>query len=77
MTKPESTPEPSRTGLATVAEAMDFLKMGRSSIYELMDRGELESIRILSSRRILWSSIYAFIERNRSGEPPANGAGPT
>jgi excisionase family DNA binding protein len=39
-------------GLATVAEAAEFLSLGRSTLYELMDKGELRYIKIGGSRRI-------------------------
>lgn len=39
-------------GLVTVPEAAAFLRVSRSTIYVLMDRGDLPYVRIGSARRI-------------------------
>jgi excisionase family DNA binding protein len=49
--------------LLTAAEAAPRLGIGRTKIYELMDAGELRSIRIVRSRRIPVSEIGSFIVR--------------
>ncbi len=48
--------------LLTIEEAARCLAIGRSHIYELMQRGGLRSVRIGRSRRILNSDLGAFIE---------------
>lgn len=47
-------------GLVTVAEAAAFLRISRSQLYELLNRGEIPSIRILSSRRIPKKGLLEF-----------------
>ena len=44
-------------GLATVMEAAKFLNVGRSTIYLLMDQGELTYSKIGRCRRIPWKTI--------------------
>ena len=39
-------------GLLTVAEAAAFLRLSRSTIYTLMDQGELRFVKIGRSRRV-------------------------
>ncbi len=39
-------------GLLTVREAEDFLRLSRSSVYALMDHGELAFVKLGRSRRI-------------------------
>ena len=39
-------------GLVTVQEAAQFLRLSRSTIYQMMDRGELTYAKIRGSRRI-------------------------
>jgi len=48
--------------LVTVDEAARRLSIGRSHIYEQIQRGTLRSIRIGRSRRILNRDLEAFIE---------------
>lgn len=49
--------------LLTPEEVARRLSIGRTKVYELMDAGELRSIRIIRSRRIPASEITAFIAR--------------
>jgi excisionase family DNA binding protein len=60
--------EPSTVGqptieplLVTVEEAARLLHIGRSMIYELMNRGEIPSLRIGSARRIPVGALRAWI----------------
>jgi excisionase family DNA binding protein len=48
--------------LITVDEAARRLSIGRSHIYQLMQRGRLRSVLIGRSRRILERDLAAFIE---------------
>jgi excisionase family DNA binding protein len=47
--------------LVTVEEAARLLHVGRSMIYELMNRGEIPSLRIGSARRIPVGALRAWI----------------
>ena len=50
-------------GLATVDDAVTISGLGRSHIYSLMARGQLEVRRFGRSRRITWASLRAaFLE---------------
>ena len=57
--------------LLTPLECAHALGLGRSKVYELLSKGELESIRIGTARRIPVSAIETFIEGLRRGQ---NGA---
>ena len=62
--------------LLRITEACLLLAVGRSTIYSLMARGELETVHLGRSARITRSSAEAFIERRRatsvsSGRPVA------
>jgi excisionase family DNA binding protein len=47
-------------GLASVAEAGRFLSVGRSFLYELMDRGALPYSKLGRSRRIPWKALREY-----------------
>ncbi len=49
--------------LLTVEEAAKSLRCSRSSIYNLMDRGAIQSVKVGNLRRIRPSSLESFIER--------------
>ena len=61
-------------------EASEVLGCGRTKIYELIARGELESVRIDSLRLIPAESLVAYVERLRAeadhDEPATSGAAP-
>lgn len=59
--------------LLTPAEAADLLGLGRSTIYELMAAGDLESLCIGRARRIPHDALAAYIERLRGQQ---NGTAP-
>jgi hypothetical protein len=54
--------------VASVADTMAALKNGRAKTYELINSGELESYLDGSSRKVLWSSIHAYIRRRLADE---------
>jgi len=58
--------------LITVDEAARRLSIGRSHIYEQMQRGRLRSVRIGRSRRILERDLEGFIDE-LLGDRPALG----
>lgn len=59
--------------VASVNETMAALKIGREKIYQLLNSGELESYREGGSRRILWRSIEAYVERRLKQEAERRG----
>ncbi|MBL7498161.1 helix-turn-helix domain-containing protein [Frankia sp. CNm7] len=57
--------------LLTPAEAAELLGLGRSTVYELLAVGDLESVLIGRARRIPHAALVAYIERLRGEQ---NGA---
>ncbi len=51
--------------LLTVKDVVTALRLSRTQVYALLLHDELQSIKIGRSRRILASSLEAFIERHR------------
>jgi excisionase family DNA binding protein len=62
-----SRPEPSTAVplplLLTVKQASQLLGLGRSTLYELLDAGELRSVKRGASRRIPLQEIHGYIDR--------------
>ena len=50
-------------GFASIREAEDILSVGRSTIYKLMDGGELPFAKVGKCRRIPWRSLREFAQR--------------
>jgi excisionase family DNA binding protein len=53
--------------LLTPEEAAEALSISRSKLYELLAEGQIESIRIGSSRRIPVRGLDEFVDRCRTG----------
>ena len=59
-------------GTVTIWEAAQDLSVGKSTIFEMLDRGELEYFRVgpdgatRNHKRILSSSVAAFINRRKN-----------
>lgn len=53
--------------LLTPEEVADVLRVGRTKVYSLIQRGELRSVRIGKSRRIPYSALEAFVEGRLAG----------
>jgi excisionase family DNA binding protein len=49
--------------LVTVEEAAAMLSLGRTLTWALVRKGELSSIRVGKSRRVIVSSLHEYIER--------------
>ena len=49
--------------LLTVNQAAELLGMGRSTIYELIDSGELKSVKRGASRRVPLKEVHDYIDR--------------
>jgi excisionase family DNA binding protein len=52
--------------LLTVEQVAEVLKVGRTKVYELMDRGDLPSLKIDRCRRVLRSDLNTLIASLRS-----------
>jgi excisionase family DNA binding protein len=50
-------------GLASIREAEEFLSVGRSTLYKLMDSGELRFAKVGKCRRIPWRALREYAER--------------
>ncbi|MFN2488614.1 MAG: excisionase family DNA-binding protein [Actinomycetota bacterium] len=51
--------------LVDVREAANRLSLGRTTVYELINRGDLESVRVGRSRLIPSDALTAFVDRVR------------
>ena len=47
--------------LFSVVQVAQFLRIGRSKVYELMYKGELKSVKIGGSRRIRYSDLGEYV----------------
>ena len=54
-------------GLMTVREAAEFLRLSRSSVYALMDHGQLAFVKIGRSRRIPKRGVVELAARGLRG----------
>lgn len=59
-TQPTPTTEPL---LLTVVEAAALLGVGRTTVYELLARGDLTAVRIGRCRRVPRAIVDAYVER--------------
>ncbi len=59
--------------LLTIVEAANKLSMGRTSLYTLVMRGDIESVTIGRSRRITRQALDAYVAR-LVAEQVANGS---
>ena len=63
-------------GLSTVADAAKFLSIGKTTLYEAMERGELVYVKIGRARRIPRRALLQFAANNlRGGWAQNNGEG--
>ena len=51
--------------LLKIDDAARRLSVGRTMLYELMDAGEIDYVKVGRSRRIVKASLGAYIDRNR------------
>jgi len=54
--------------LLTVREVAQLLRIGRSTVYQLLQRGDLTNIRIGRSVRVRLEDLQKFIELNASNK---------
>jgi predicted DNA-binding transcriptional regulator AlpA len=64
---------PGQPIVASPNQAMTALGIGRAKLYEKINAGELESYVDGGSRKILWDSIHAFIQRRLAAESNRRG----
>ncbi len=62
-------------GLLTVPEAASFLRLSRSNLYALMERGELRFVKIGRSRRIPRRAVIALAASGLRGGVRVTGSG--
>ena len=65
--QPKATVEPL---LVRVEEAARLLSLSRSTIYEMMDAGELPSVRRGAARRIPVAALRAWVNQQTVGDGP-------
>lgn len=53
--------------LANVTEVAKYLNLCRSSVYNLMDTGQLPYAKFGRSRRIPWDAVEEFVESSMKG----------
>lgn len=63
MTEKTQSAAPIEPLLVRVEEAARILCLSRSTIYEMLDRGELPSVRCGTARRIPIAALRAWVER--------------
>lgn len=51
--------------LLTIEEAADALSIGRSTVYTLLETGELERVKVGRAARVTAASIEAYVARLR------------
>lgn len=66
MTTPTAIHGPNDRFLLTVSEAASLLGIGRSTLYELVASGDVESVTIGRSRRVPVEAVATYVERLRS-----------
>jgi excisionase family DNA binding protein len=59
--------------VATVNQVMPYIGVGREKLYQLINAGELESYTEGKARKILWSSIHAYVQRRLATEAARRG----
>jgi excisionase family DNA binding protein len=59
----ETTGDLTSEGFADVPDAAEYLSLARSSVYKLMDRGDLPYAKFGKSRRIPWRALREYAGR--------------
>jgi len=67
METPENPPKPEIHPITVrIPVAVRMTGIGRSKLYELIGAGEIETIKVGSSRLVIVSSLKEFVERHRA-----------
>ena len=72
MTEKEHERAPIEPLLVRVEEAARILSLSRSTIYEMMDNGELPSVRWGAARRIPMAALRAWVEHRVMHDTPSS-----
>lgn len=56
-----------KRALVPVTEAATYLSVSRSTVYNLMDSGQLRWVKIGKSRRVRWEDVEKLIADNTFG----------
>jgi excisionase family DNA binding protein len=70
MIEPKQLTTPVEPLLVRVEEAARMLSLSRSTIYEMLDSGELPSVRRGVARRIPMTALRAWVAQQTEGERP-------
>jgi excisionase family DNA binding protein len=54
---------PQQPLLATIPETMGLLRVGRTTVYDLIEKGSLERVKIGKSARIRYESILSLLSK--------------
>lgn len=60
--------KPTTPLLMDILEAAAVLRCGRSTVYQLLDAGEIQGVKIGRRRLVTYASIVAFVERQTGGQ---------
>jgi excisionase family DNA binding protein len=52
--------------IMTISEVKDYLKISKSTVYDLVKSGKLEAIKIRSCYRVTSDSLKSFIDENKT-----------
>ena len=58
--------QPTDRMLVSIPQAASALGLGRTRLYELLDAGEIETVKIGKRRLIVWASLVGYVENLRS-----------
>lgn len=63
-----STDVTTKIQLLRLRDVQEVLSISRSSLYRLLDRGELPSVRIGAARRVTYTDLVAFLDARHPGK---------
>lgn len=70
--QPQSNQHSKQTPLLTANDVAEILRIGKSTVYLLLQRGDLPSVHIGRAVRIRPVDLEHFIDRNLNSDDPAN-----
>jgi excisionase family DNA binding protein len=73
MSQPACSTDLVQDGLDRVSDVARFLRLSQSSIYGLMERGELPYVKLGKSRRVPHRAVVEFAARNVVTRPGGGG----